>query len=164
MGTRCTTIPPAALFGDTDHAGSVPNAEGDDQPFEPCSCSQGSGPINALVPSSGPVYLEGRLVLSLSFKQDDLRYVPPRVPEGETLLERYRIWDSAADAWLEGGPTALRFESADVVMSTEPQPAIAWVGALDTRCVVIDVPDLDEDGFMHNQKHNLRWKRAPVQR
>lgn len=112
-----------------------------------------------LVPSIGPVYLEGRLVLSLSFRLEKPTGNRVRVPEGEPLLERYRIWDDTAKCWLAGGPCVLRFESADVVMSTHPRPAIAWAGALDVRLPVIGMPDLDERGEAINRAHHLRWRK-----
>ena len=113
-----------------------------------------------LAPSIGPVYLEGRLVLSLSFRLEKPTGNRVRVPEGEPLVERYRIWDETARDWLAGGPCVLRFESADVVMSTHPRPAIAWAGALDVRLPVIGVPDLDERGEAINRAHRLRWRRC----
>ena len=108
--------------------------------------------------SVGPVYLEGRLVLSLSFKLESPTGNKVPVPEGEKLLARYRIWDDNARNWLDCGLTALRFESADIVMRTQPQPAIVWSGVLDLQCPIIDVPDLDERGWAINQRHHLRWR------
>ena len=113
-----------------------------------------------LTPSTGPVYLEGRLVLSLSFRLEKPTGNRVPVPEGERLLERYRIWDDTAHNWLAGGPCMLRFESADVVMSTQPRPAIAWAGALDVRRPIIGVPDFDEAGDAINEAHCLRWRKC----
>jgi len=120
-------------------------------------CDQGEA--SPLIPSTGPVYLEGRLVLSLSFRLEKPTGNRVRVPEGEPLLERYRIWDDTAKCWLAGGPCVLRFESADVVMSTHPRPAIAWAGALDVRLPVIGMPDLNERGEAINRAHHLRWRK-----
>ncbi len=204
MSGYCNPIKPAALFGDTNLASSVPNRSrnltrskipcplprlsretlpdpavppkenpvGRARPIRPSGPTrqthQGGYPSSArsdtssassLAPSTGPVYLEGRLVLSLSFRLENPSGNHVRVPEGEPLLERYRIWDDAAKGWLAGGPCVLRFESVDVVMSTYPHPAIAWAGALDVRLPVIGVPDLDESGESINRAHRLRWRR-----
>ena len=109
------------------------------------------------------MYLEGRLVLSLSFRLERPTGNRVPVPEGERLLERHRIWDDATHDWLAGGPCVLRFESADVVMSTQPRTAIAWAGVLDLRCPIIGVPDLDEKGETINRAHRMRWRKCPSQ-
>ena len=110
-----------------------------------------------LRPSAGPVYLEGRLVLSLSFqsRQPDLALIEDQ----ERVIENYRLWDDASDSWYDEGLAVLRFEQADVVMRLEPVPRAVWSGALDTHARVVLVPDLDAAGFEANQACDLRWKR-----
>ena len=170
MSGYCECTKPAALFGDTNLAGGIPHRSRIlsratlPDPAVPPTRSQTlqAGPLPAAWPvlhaSTGPVYLEGRLVLSLSFKLESPTGNHVAVPEGEPLLERYRIWDDAAHDWLHGSPCVLRFESADVVMQTQPQPAIAWAGPLNLRCPIIGIPDLDEQGIAVNRAHRLRWK------
>ena len=125
-----------AVFGDTNRADSVPDC---------------------LAPSNGPVYLEGRMVLSLSFRGG------PAVVQTESagdLIERYRIWDDLADAWNDDGLEVLRFETLDVVVRLGPRPAVLWQGAVDTHARVVPVPDLDETGMAANRGCDLRWRRV----
>ena len=151
------TLPDPAVPPETARGETFPS-ERSTTPLRP---GQGKTSFTSpLAPSIGPVYLEGRLVLSLSFRLEKPTGNRVRVPEGEPLVERYRIWDETARNWLAGGPCVLRFESADVVMSTHPRPAIAWAGALDVRLPVIGVPDLDERGEAINRAHRLRWRRC----
>lgn len=124
-----------AVFGDTNRADGVPDC---------------------LVPQDGPVYLEGRLVLSLSFQGGP---ADVRTDDVGDLIERCRLWDDLADAW-HGGLEVLRFERADVVMLLGPKPAVLWQGAVDTHARVIPEPDLDEAGIAANRKCDLRWKRV----
>lgn len=151
------TLPDPAVPSETARKETPPS----ERPTMLRKSSQGMTSLSSpLAPSIGPVYLEGRLVLSLSFRLEKPTGNRVRVPEGEPLVERYRIWDETARDWLAGGPCVLRFESADVVMSTHPRPAIAWSGALDVRLPVIGVPDLDERGEAINRAHRLRWRRC----
>ena len=124
-------------FGSTDYADTVPSH---------------------LSPSSGPFYLEGRLVLSLSFQsaptgQDLLR-------NDGTALESYRLWDERNETWHESALAVQRFEHADVVMRLEPEPVAIWSGQLDTHARVIPVPDLDAEGLRANEPLDLCWKRC----
>ena len=119
----------------------------------PCNAA-----IESIAPSSGPVYLEGRLVLSLSFQG-----MPPRldlVENDNMVLENFRLWDDLTNNWHEEGLAVLRFEHGDVVMRLEPRPTAIWSGELDTRARVIIMPDLDAAGFQANQQYDLCWKRV----
>ena len=135
---KANTAPKAKIqFGSTEYADTIPGA---------------------LAPSSGPVYLEGRLVLSLSFQG-----MSPRLDaiEGDDIvLESYRLWDDMADNWYEDELAVLRFASADVVMRLDPAPTALWTGKMDTHARIITVPDLDTAGFIANQKYDLCWKRT----
>ena len=82
-----------AVFGNTNRADSVPDR---------------------LAPSSGPVYLEGRLVLSLSFQGDEIH--AHMVADGDEPIECYRLWDDISKTWYEDGLAVLRFEQADLVV------------------------------------------------
>ena len=124
-----------AVFGDTNRADSVPDN---------------------LVPQNGPVYLEGRLVLSLSFQGGPANV---KTEDAGELVERYRLWDDVADAW-HNGLEVLRFETTDVVVSLGPKPAVLWQGAVDTRARVVPVPDLDAAGMAANAGCDLCWKRV----
>lgn len=124
-----------AVFGETNRADGVPDR---------------------LVPQDGPVYLEGRLVLSLSFQGGPANV---RAEGAGDLIERYRLWDDLAGAW-HGDLEVLRFERTDVVVRLGPKPAVLWQGAVDTRARVIPEPDLNEDGMAANRKRDLRWKRV----
>ena len=124
-----------AVFGDTNRADSVPDR---------------------LVPQDGPVYLEGRLVLSLSFQGGP---ADVRTDDAGDLVERFRLWDDLADKW-HGGLEVLRFEQTDVVVCLGPKPAVLWQGAVDTRARAIPVPDLDGAGMAANRECDLRWKRV----
>ena len=125
-----------AAFGDTNRADSVPDFP---------------------VPSEGPMYLEGRLVLSLSFQGGpiDTHAIPNAEP-----LEFYELWDDFADKWLYDGLVVLRFEDADIVARSWPWPTALWKGAVDTRARVIPVLDLDEAGMIANRECDLCWKRV----
>ena len=125
-----------AVFGDTNRADSVPDC---------------------LVPDEGPVYLEGRLVLSLSFQGGPIE--AHAIPSVEPL-ERYELWDLLADRWFHDGLTVLRFEDADVVVRSWPWPTVLWKGAVDTRARVIPVPDFDEAGMIANRECDLCWRRV----
>ena len=111
-----------------------------------------------LSPSPGPVYMEGRLVLSLSFQGGQADLEP--IADDDLVLENYRLWDELSAAWHTDDLAILRFEHADVVMRLEPSPAPVWAGAVDTRARVILVPDLDSKGLAANQTVDLRWKRV----
>ena len=124
-----------AVFGDTNRAGSVPDC---------------------LVPQDGPVYLEGRLVLSLSFQGGPANV---RTEDVGDLVERYRLWDDLTGDW-HSGLEVLRFERTDVVVCLGPKPAVLWQGAVDTRARAIPVPDLDAAGMEANRVRDLCWKRV----
>ena len=123
-----------AVFGDTNRADSVPDR---------------------LVPQDGPVYLEGRLVLSLSFQDGPADVQTENAGE---LVERLRLWDDLVDRWHDG-LEILRFERKDIVVCLGPKPAVLWQGAVDTQARVIPVPDLDDVGMAVNRGCDLRWKR-----
>ena len=117
-----------------------------------------SSKSSCLVSSEGPVYLEGRLVLSLSFQGS---FAEERQVTGMgDILERYRLWDDITEAWYEGGLEVLRFEQADAVVRLSPKPITLWVGAVDTRARVVLNPDLDDVGRAANREHDLCWKRV----
>ncbi|MBQ9043201.1 MAG: hypothetical protein IJ111_10370 [Eggerthellaceae bacterium] len=122
------------VFGDTNRADGVPDC---------------------LVPQDGPVYLEGRLVLSLSFQGEP---ADVRTEDAGDLVERYRLWDDLSDEW-HGGLEVLRFERTDVVVRLGPKPAVLWQGAIDTRARVIPEPDLDGAGMAANRECDLCWRR-----
>lgn len=123
-------------FGSTQYADSVPKA---------------------LAPSPGPVYLEGRLVLSLSFQGQETNLVP--IADDEVVLENYRLFDELSSTWYKDELAVLRFEHADVVMRLDPTPTAIWSGSLDTQARVVLVPDFDSAGFTTNQTCDLCWKR-----
>ena len=125
-----------AAFGDTNRADSVP-----DYP----------------APDNGPVYLEGRLVLSLSFQKayDNER----STTDIGDALERYRLWDDLTEKWYDDDLEVLRYERADVVVRPGPSSKTLWQGAVNTRARVVPEPDLDITGMAANQKCDLRWKR-----
>ena len=124
-----------AVFGDTDRADGVPDR---------------------LVPQDGPVYLEGRLVLSLSFQGGPANV---QTEDAGDLVERFRLWDDLADKW-HGGLEVLRFERTDVVVCLGPKPAVLWQGAVDTRARAIPVPDLDSAEVAANRECDLCWRRV----
>ena len=124
-----------AVFGDTNRADGVPDG---------------------LVPDDGPVYIEGRLVLSLSFQGGP---ADVQTEDAGELIERYRLWDDLAGEW-HGGLEVLRFEWADVVVCLGPKPAVLWQGAVDTRARAVPVPDLDDAGMAANRECDLCWKRV----
>lgn len=109
-------------------------------------------------PSSGPVYLEGRLVLSLSFQGEEPNLAP--IENDERVLENYRLWNDVTESWHDDDLAVLRFEHADVVMRLEPKPTAIWSGSLDTHARVVLVPDLDMQGMRENQSCDLCWKRV----
>ena len=111
-----------------------------------------------LAPSPGPVYLEGRLVLSLSFKGGHPDLAP--IEDDDVVLENYRLWDDLVGNWHEEDLAVLRFEHADVVMRLEPAPRALWAGSVNTHARVVLGPDLDAAGFRANQACDLRWKKA----
>ena len=125
-----------AAFGDTNRADSVPDR---------------------LAPDDGPVYLEGRLVLSLSFQGGP---VDVSTEGAGDLIERLRIWDDLAEAWRGDGLEVLRFEMKDVVVRLGAKPAVLWQGAVDTHARVIAVPDLDPEGIRANLECDLCWRRV----
>ena len=135
-------------------------------------CVKGSANVNAafggmdradgiqdwLVPSAGPVYLEGRLVLSLSFKGEPDGVELP----GETggFLERYRLWDDLAGEWHNDDLEVLRFEQVDAVVRPSSGSSVLGKGTMDTRARVVSVPDLDVEGMAVNAGLDLCWRRA----
>ena len=124
-----------AVFGDTNRADGVSDCP---------------------APGDGPMYLEGRLVLSRSFQGGPACV---QTEDAGDLIERYRLWDDLADKW-HGGLEVLRFEHADVVVCLGPKPAVLWQGAVDTRARAIPVPDLDGAGMAANQECDLCWRRV----
>ena len=125
------------VFGNTNRAGGVPDL---------------------LAPSIGPVYLEGRLVLSLSFQGTSVDMELPE--ESDDPLERYRLWDDLAERWHDCDLEVLRYEHIDAVVRRDPDLSILWKGSMDTRARVVQVPDLDEDGMEANRGCDLCWKRV----
>ncbi len=123
-----------AVFGDTNRADGVPDS---------------------LAAQDGPVYLEGRLVLSLSFQGG---HADVQTEDAGDLVERYRLWDNLTGRW-HNGLEVLRFEMTDVVVSLGPKPAVLWQGAVDTRARVIPFPDLDAAGMAAIAGCDLCWKR-----
>ncbi len=136
MGSR-NDLSAQAVFGSTNRAGCVPDC---------------------LNPQIGPVYLEGRLVLSLSFQgggeSEEL------VKDADDVIERYRLWDDLAGTWFDSSLEVLRFEQLDAVVRLGVDPVILWKGAMNTRARVVLEPDLDEAGLAANQKRDLCWKRV----
>ena len=125
-----------AAFGDTNRADGVPDC---------------------LVPDNGPVYFEGRLVLSLSFQGGPINV---HTEEAGDLVERFRIWDDLEETWHADGLEVLRFEQADVVVRLGQKPAVLWQGAVDTHARIVPMPDLDEAGMAANRECALRWRRV----
>lgn len=119
-------------------------------------------PLRAV--SGGPVYLEGRLVLSLSFQGEnsnaDARESINCCKERGPLLECYQLWDSLANCWYKDALTIERYENIDVCLRAADETAVLWAGAVDTQAKVILVPDLDTAGFLINQTYDLHWKRT----
>lgn len=118
-----------------------------------------------LEPSQGPVFLEGRLVLDLSFRPDAPPGQAALGPSSsrEDLLEEYGVWDDVAQEWNPREITLHRYEYTDLVTTCQPpanEERPIWEGALDTRKRIIDVPDLDMEGYRRNAKHRYRWKRC----
>lgn len=109
-------------------------------------------------PDDGPVYLEGRLVLSRSFQGDQV--VMQQVPDAHNALERYRLWDDLAETWHASSLEVLRFEMTDVVVRAGADPVILWEGTVNTQARVVPVPDLDEAGMQTNLECDLCWKRV----
>ena len=109
-------------------------------------------------PSAGPVYLEGRLVLSLSFKGDPDGMDLPEESDGP--LERYRLWDDLAGEWHDGDLEVLRFEQVDAVVRPSSGSSVLWKGTMDTRARVVPAPDLDVEGMAVNAGLDLCWRRA----
>lgn len=124
-----------SAFGETNRADGVPD------------CPE---------PEKGPVYLEGRLVLSLSFQGTGEG--PCLADEPDGVIERYRLWDDLSEAWHDNSVEVLRFEQVDVVVSSQPRPTVLWKGAIDTKARVIPEPDLDTAGLIANQRCDLCWR------
>ena len=122
------------------------------------NADRADGAPSLSAPSAGPVYLEGRLVLSLSFKGEPDGVELP----GETggFLERYRLWDDLAGEWHNDDLEVLRFERVDIVVRKGLEPSVLWGGAVDTKARVIPVPDLDGEGMDANRGCDLRWRRV----
>ena len=147
MGCSDALIGSHALFGSTDRAGGIPGA---------------------LVPSHGPVYLEGRLVLSLSFQGDPVEVqaedagglvgrcpsfqgdpVEERAVDPGELIERYRLWDDLAEDWYGGASfEILRFEHVDIVVCEGCEPPTLWMGGVGA---IGDAP-LDASGLSASWK------------
>ena len=127
-----------AVFGDASRVDGVPDCP---------------------APSSGPVCLEGRLVLSLSFEDGPTEPTDAPPENAGDLIERYRLWDDIGERWHDDLEVQ-RFEWKDVVVRPGREPAVLWQGAIDTRARVISVPDLDEAGMTANRACDLRWKRV----
>jgi len=103
------------------------------------------------------MFLEGRLVLSLSFVDNENSMAAPYSLKAEPL-ERYRIWDERVGDWHLCDLELKRYEGFDAVVHQDISNPI-WVGALDTNRRIIAVPDLDAAGAAENSCHDLCWKR-----
>ncbi len=136
MGSR-NDLSAHAVFGSTNRADCVPDY---------------------LNPQIGPVYLEGRLVLSLSFQ--GIGESEGLIEHADDAIERYRLWDDLAGTWHDSSLEVLRFERLDAVVRLGVDPVILWKGAMNTRARVVLEPDLDEAGLAANQKRDLCWKRV----
>ena len=144
MGEKGAIAKTNIQFGSTEYADTVPVA---------------------LSLSSGPVYLEGRLVLSLSFCGQVQNAVACKDVGG--FLEHFRLWDDEAGSWYGSDLAVLRFEQRDVVVrqdaaasSLDAASGIVWTGAMDTHARVIAVPDLSLEGVEENAACDLCWKRV----
>lgn len=170
-------------FGSTERAGSVP-WKGSWASGTPKDCAQAGSALveekpqsvapvgnnstanldsSLLAPSTGPVFLEGRLVLSLSFQDCGATLEPssPDLPEVLEPLERYEVWDDLTGARFNlCNIELIRFDEADVVVRGKGEESRTWVGQVDVSNRIILVPDLDMKGFRANQAHDLRWKRV----
>lgn len=145
------------------HETQTTNAAGNHStPREPAPSTPNDLAYFGIAPSAGPVFLEGRLVLSLSF-QDCGSAAQAPTNEAEILqpLERYEIWDDLTDARFSNTNIELiRFDEIDVVVHGEGEESHTWAGQMDVSKRIILVPDLDTKGFKTNQAHDLRWKRV----
>ena len=96
----------SALFGETSLADGIPEAF-------------------LLVPSVGPIVLEGMLLLDRSFLGDEISGYPE-----DDLIETLRLYDVLEERWCPQPIEIKRYEYADVV-EIEGKPV--WIGAVDTR-------------------------------
>ena len=120
------------LFGDTDITGGIPLG------FCPS-------------PSTGPVYLEGQLVLALSFQGDGHDVV---ITEDKPLYE-LRLWDVLSDTWFLPSLTMLRYEGHDVVLV---DGAPVYRGIVDTTADITLMPGWDSTCTGINGGCFLAWR------
>ena len=121
-------------FGNTEYADSIPD----------CALP------TFLMPSCGPVYAEGKLVLPLSFKSD-FPAQPDKSLTQEKPLERYRLWDDEREEWFDSYLEVARYGQADVVEEHWGDSNPVWIGALDLRKRIVLRP---------NDTFDLCWKRV----
>lgn len=141
-----------ALFGDTDIAGGIPHE------LRP-------------LPSDGPVYFEGQLVLVLSFQGgDDAARDGDGAANGEgiarngdegaslrkgRLLDELSLRDVLTETWFEPSPRILRYEGYDVVLIDEVP---VFCGIVDNARDVTLVPGWDSACTAINNRQFLRWE------
>lgn len=143
-----------ALFGDTDIAGGIPHE------LRP-------------LPSDGPVYFEGQLVLVLSFQGgEDAARDDDGAANGEgiarngdegvalrkgRLLDELSLQDVLTETWFEPSPRILRYEGYDVVLIDEVP---VFCGIVDNARDVTLVPGWDSACTAINNRQFLRWESA----
>ena len=137
MGGKSNLHNMHAAFGDTDRAGCIPDC---------------------LAPQAGPTYIEGKLVLSLSFQGDST--VAQHSDDACASLERYRLWDDQASVWYDSKLEILRFEHSDIVRRSGSSPVTLWKGAVDTHARVIPELELGDSKTSTYHTCDLCWKRV----
>lgn len=114
---------------------------------------------------SGPLYEDGHLILSESFRTAPDRTtevwngrVLSHLPE-TPLIDVQCIWEGYDGNWIEGSPLLLRFETIDVVLAPDPdgKNITVWTGFLNTEEAVYAHRSTTDAEKKENEISCLNW-------
>ena len=108
--------------------------------------------------SNGPVFFEGKLVLSLSFCRESTPTPMSKcAPSCCDPVDTLKLWSPERCLWLKHSPVVHRYEFFDIV---DIGGNAVWEGCLDTQREVA----LDEDALIEGNAELYRWRFVPTPR
>ena len=108
--------------------------------------------------SDGPVFFEGKLVLSLSFcRESEPTPMGKCAPSSCKPVDTLKLWNPERSLWLRHSPIVHRYEFFDIV---DIDGNAVWEGQLDTQRDVV----LSEEELIDGDAELYRWRFAPTPR
>ena len=108
--------------------------------------------------SDGPVFFEGKLVLSLSFcRESEPTPMGKCAPSSCKPVDTLKLWNPERSHWLRHSPIVHRYEFFDIV---DIDGNAVWEGQLDTQRAVV----LSEEELIDGDAELYRWRFATTPR